>query len=234
MQRYFCRQRIMVSRMRSQVNQADSSHPAMDRTGSQLPALLNLAHTVRKHCLLYAFSTSAEGRWYYRDNSLTGMCAIASFVLKRVYDSFHIPSKVIQGEYYLPHRHNRPFDSDDEDDGVLLAGEKLDHCYNVVYNPEFMNGKIIIDITASQFNPDETIVVADISDPNYINAEQLAKKAPFRASYRQFVHWMGSQKPTPEVINEIYYSVMEELSEFRSRAAIRSAFQEYTVGCAGL
>ena len=60
-----------------------------------------LAYLVKEKCVEYAFSDAAKGTWFYQQSDLTGMCAIASAVLKRIYDIFDIRSKVVQGTFRI-------------------------------------------------------------------------------------------------------------------------------------
>lgn len=133
-----------------------------------------IATKVRRACYLLAHSEEAKDFDYFvyadgeYDNSLCGMCAIASYALAEHLNKAGFKAHVVEGKHA---------------DGWRLFNYGV-HCWVLVED------EIIVDITASQYNRGGVHIVSK-KDKCYRSPQK-------RHNYDSFLHWAESQRPTEE------------------------------------
>ena len=114
------------------------------------PMVLKAAQAVRKEVEIWAHRLSDPEDCMIDPDSLTGCCAIASYLLHRTLTHLGIKSTLTMGRFFV---NGRPSWDDD-------ANEHCNHCWVVV------DGQIV-DVTASQFGCPDPVFVGPIDDDRY-------------------------------------------------------------------
>ena len=134
-----------------------------------------LAQAVREACEQYAFSSKAQDLMFYKDDDLQGMCGIASQALVNILPLVGNKGVVMVGRYY-----------------VSSWTYSMGHAW-----VETCVGKRkIIDLTATQFDHKEPVVIASVRDKRWFDKVPATK-------WSDYSSWSKQSKPTVRHVNGV-------------------------------
>ena len=153
------------------------------------------AEKIRSACEKFARSEQASGLEFYQDETLPCMCAIASFALQKYLTGKGFTSTTYVGDYF---QYNKQGKSN-------MHGLPLGYWYGGEIHCWVECGQLIVDITATQFDVEDKIVITE-DRSRYYSLRKLKTIHGLKS-------WTCDQKPYAKIVRAILKLANEPLAD---------------------